>query len=82
MISESGESCFIISRIPEDETFHLITDIVSAASESGISLRALPISAYVGYRNNLYRRLWNSDGSWDADVSGLIDQVRLLPRES
>jgi hypothetical protein len=76
-ITEGGSSCVIVSRVPEDEYFKLITNLNEAVKESEIALRALPISAYVGYRNNLYSRLIKDDGSWDDDVSGLLSQVRL-----
>ncbi|MFW9975155.1 MAG: hypothetical protein ACFFDQ_07825 [Candidatus Thorarchaeota archaeon] len=82
MISNGGESCHIVARIPEDIAFNFITDLPKIASENEITLRALPISAYAGYVNDLYQRLWLRDGVWDDDVTGLISQIRLRPKEN
>jgi len=79
-LTDSGSSCIIVSRVPEDEQYELVTRLNDAANETGISLRVLPISAYAGYRNNLYSRLLKNDGLWDDDVSGLLNQVRLQPK--
>ncbi|MFX1484556.1 MAG: hypothetical protein ACFFCP_15360 [Promethearchaeota archaeon] len=76
-ITEKGKSCSIVARIPEDAVNLFISQITLEAREQGISISAYPISAYVGYRNNLYSRLLRSDGTWDDDVSGLLNQVRL-----
>ena len=76
-ITDGGTSCVIVSRVPEDEYYNLITKLNDAANDTGISLKIAPISAYAGYRNNLYSRLLKDDGSWDDDVSGLLSQVRL-----
>ncbi|MBY8997386.1 MAG: hypothetical protein KGD60_06625 [Candidatus Thorarchaeota archaeon] len=76
-INEDGTTCLIIARVPEDKAYDLLTRLPLKASESGITLRALPISAYIGYRNNLYQRLLKNDGTWDDDISGLLSQIRL-----
>jgi hypothetical protein len=76
-VTDGGKSCSIIARIPEDKTYSFLETLSSSAAESDVSVRAFPISAYVGYRNNLYQRLLKQDGTWDDDVSGLLDQVRL-----
>ncbi len=76
-ISDNGSSSLIIARVPEDEAFRLLTNLPSVALENKIDLKAYPISAYIGYRNNLYQRLLREDGSWDDDVTGLLSQVRL-----
>ena len=62
-------------------TFKLLTTYPSIAEELGISLKALPVSAYISYKNNLYQRLWLSEGLWDDDVSGLLSQSRLSPQD-
>jgi hypothetical protein len=80
-IANRGKTCYIISRVPEDDAFKLITTLPSLAKEIGISLSARPISAYIGYRNNLYQRLLKDDGTWDDDVSGLVGQARLRPKD-
>jgi hypothetical protein len=76
-ILDEGKSSVIVTRVPEDEYHHFVTSLTDSANATEISLKALPISAYVGYRNNLYSRLLKKDGSWDDDVSGLLEQVRL-----
>ncbi len=75
-ITDSGSSCVIVSRVPEDDYYNLVTSLSDAANKSQISLKIMPISAYTGYRNNLYSRLLKNDGSWDDDVSGLLSQSR------
>ncbi|MFW9813940.1 MAG: hypothetical protein ACFFF9_15870 [Candidatus Thorarchaeota archaeon] len=76
-ITEKGQSCVVIARVPEDEHYTFAKNLTDAAKKIEISLDVLPITAYAGYRNNLYSRLRKEDGSWDDDVSGLLDQVRL-----
>ncbi|MFW9959356.1 MAG: hypothetical protein ACFFCT_14925 [Candidatus Odinarchaeota archaeon] len=81
-IYNDGNSCSIVSRIPEDEQIELLSTLTRASEETDIKLQVFPISAYVGYRNNLYSRLLKDDGTWDEDVSGLLGQVRLQPKIS
>lgn len=81
-VTKGGESCVIVSRVPEDEHYDLVKSLNDIAYESELSLRIFPISAYAGYRNNLYSRLFKVDGSWDDEVSGLLDQVRLRSRDN
>ncbi len=76
-IAGKGSWCFIISRVPEDDAFDLLNSLQSQAKECEINLTARPISAYIGYRNNLYQRLLQNDGSWNNDVSGILTQVSL-----
>ncbi len=76
-ITEQGTSCTIISRVPDDEYHSFARAITETATENNVSLKTYPISAYAGYRNNLYSRLLKMDGTWDDDVSGLLSQVRL-----
>ena len=79
-VTNGGHSSVIVSRIPDDDFFGLVSAMTETADENDISIRASQISAYAGYRNNLYSRLLKPDGSWDDDVSGLLSQVRLPPR--
>jgi hypothetical protein len=79
-ITNAGHSSIIVSRIPDDDFFSFASTITEVANETDISLRAFQISAYAGYRNNLYSRLLRNDGTWDDDVSGLLSQVRLPPK--
>ena len=76
-LTNAGTSCVIVSRVPDDEFYEFVSTLTETASENGVSLQAYPISAYAGYRNNVYSRLMNNDGSWNDDVSGLLSQVRL-----
>jgi len=76
-ISENRNSCYLLARIPEDKAYTFITKMPSIGQENGITIKVLPISAYISYRNNLYQRLLRKDGTWNDDVSGLLSQVRL-----
>ncbi|MFW9965474.1 MAG: hypothetical protein ACFFCX_18010 [Candidatus Sifarchaeia archaeon] len=78
MVSETSNECFILSRIPNDVVNELTQDLQTSANEFNVNLRLWPISAYTGYRNNLYRRLLMDDGLWDDDLSGLTRQARQL----
>ena len=80
-ITNGGNTGIIISRVPADEHYDFVNKLLTSSMDSELSLRILPISAYVGYRNNLYSRLLKDDGSWDDDVSGLLDQVRLQSKD-
>jgi len=80
-ITDGGSSSFIVSRVPEDEFHTLVSALAVASNDSEVSTSVFPISAYAGYRNNLYSRLLKEDGSWDDDVSGLLSQVRLRPKD-
>jgi hypothetical protein len=81
-ITEEGKSATIVSRVPESEYYNLMTSLTSISDNSEIRLRAYPISAYAVYRNNIYTRLMKNDGIWDDNVSGLLDQVRLRPKDN
>lgn len=81
-ISEGGNSCSVIARVPEDKAFNFITTLPSIGQERNIAIEVVPISAYISYRNNLYQRLLRDDGTWDDDLSGLLSQVRLRPKDS
>ena len=81
MISDKGSSCFIVSRIPEDKVYQILTSLPSIAKENSVTLETYPISSYAGYRNDLYQRLLRDDGTWDDDVSGLLNQARLQPKD-
>ena len=76
-ISENGRSCFVIARIPEENAYNFMTTIPEAGQDLDVSLKVLPISAYISYRNNLFSRLLDADGSWNYDVRGLLSQTRL-----
>ncbi|MFW9796775.1 MAG: hypothetical protein ACFFE2_07040 [Candidatus Thorarchaeota archaeon] len=79
-MTDDGSSSIIIARIPEDEIYNLTSKLPEAAIENDVALELLPVSAYVGYRNNLFQRLLRSDGTWDDDTTGLLSQVRLRPK--
>lgn len=81
MISNNGSSCLIVSRIPEDNVYQLLTNLPFKAKENSVTLETHPISSYAGYRSDLYQRLLRNDGTWDDDVSGLLSQTRLKPKE-
>ena len=81
-IAEGGKSCLIVSRVPEDQHYNFAKTLEEVSKEHDLSLNAYPISAYSGYRNNMYSRLLREDGMWDDDVTGLVDQVRLRPKDS
>ncbi|MHA2080087.1 MAG: hypothetical protein ACW99H_02970 [Candidatus Thorarchaeota archaeon] len=80
-IAENGKFSIITSRVPEGDVHTLLSSLTNLAPENDVTLRALPISAYAGYRNNLYQRLWKDVGVWDDDISGLITQARLRSKE-
>ena len=76
-IMNDGKSCVVISRVPQDQQYDLVTQLNQYGNDNHMTLRFSQISAYAGYRNNLYSRLLNHDGTWDDDLSGLLNQVRL-----
>ena len=75
-VSRNGESCYLISRVPNDALYELISILPSRAQEYGIKARCMPITAYQGYLHNFYTRLLMEDGSWDDDVSAMLSQIR------
>jgi hypothetical protein len=76
MVSRNGESCYLVSRVPDDALHELISILPSRAQEYGINARCMPITAYQGYLHNFYTRLLMEDGSWDDDVSAMLSQIR------
>ena len=46
------------------------------ASEYGMDIKMFRVSAYAAYTHNLYERLLTSEGTWDDDISGLLNQIR------
>ena len=75
-VSRNGESCFLISRVPDDVLHELAAILPSRAQEYGIQARCMPITAYQGYLHDFYTRLLMEDGSWDDDVSAMLSQIR------
>jgi hypothetical protein len=75
-VSRNGESCYLISRVPDDALHELVSILPSRAQEYGIKARCMPITAYQGYLHNFYTRLLMEDGSWDDDVSAMLSQIR------
>ncbi|MGY5861532.1 MAG: hypothetical protein RTU09_04095 [Candidatus Thorarchaeota archaeon] len=78
-VSRSGESCYLISRVPDDALHELVTVLPSRTQEHGIKARCMPITAYQGYLHNFYTRLLMEDGTWDDDVSAMLSQIRGRP---
>ncbi len=77
MISSKDKICIIMARIPESDVYHLLAEFPPSVDEFGISMKAYRVSAYVGYLHNLYQRLRRLDGTWDDDISGLLDQITI-----
>ncbi|MHA1484621.1 MAG: hypothetical protein ACTSPR_04805 [Candidatus Thorarchaeota archaeon] len=75
-VSRNGESCYLISRVPDDALHEFVSVLPSRAQEYGIKARCMPITAYQGYLHNFYTRLLREDGSWDDDVSTMLSQIR------
>ncbi len=74
MIENGSKKAYIISRVPEDEVYEILVNLPNEAAKNGIDIRSYRIDAYVGYQHNLYSRLLKSDGTWDDDISGLLNQ--------
>jgi len=75
-VSRNGESCYLMSRVPDDALHELVSVLPSRAQEYGIRARCMPITAYQGYLHDFYTRLLMEDGSWDDDVSAMLSQIR------
>lgn len=75
-VSRNGESCYLISRVPDNALHELIAVLPSRAQEYGIKARCMPITAYQGYLHNFYTRLLMENGNWDDDVSAMLSQIR------
>ena len=81
-VTDKGKTSIILSRVPSDEHYDFVKELSNIPKDSELSLRIHPISAYAGYRNNLYSRLLKDDSTWDDDVSGLLNQVRLRSKDT
>jgi hypothetical protein len=75
-VARNGESCYLISRVPDDTLHELVSILPSKAQEYGIEARCMPITAYQGYLHNFCTHLLKEDGSWDDDVSAMLSQIR------
>ncbi|MHA1862142.1 MAG: hypothetical protein ACTSWA_00130 [Candidatus Thorarchaeota archaeon] len=74
-ITDDEKTCYLITRLPEENAYDIVTQTPSIAEAIDVKLTCLPIRAYSGFRNNLYSRLWRDEGVWDPDLSGLLDQM-------
>lgn len=74
-ITDNGKTCYLLTRLPEENAYDIVTQTPTIAEANDVKLTCLPIRAYSGYRNNLYSRLWLDEGLWDSDLSGLLDQM-------
>jgi len=75
MITENGERCYIISRMPEESVYDIATQLPEKAKEIDMEVKVFKANAYAAYTHNLYQRLLRDDGTWDDDISGLLSQI-------
>ena len=75
-LANGGNTSYIMSRVPEDKAYEILTKMPLRAKEYDIDIKAKRVDAYAGYTNNLYSRLLKSDGTWDDDISNFLSQIR------
>ena len=75
-LADGGKTSYIMTRVPEDKVYDILTEIPKQAKESDLTITIKRADAYAGYTHNLYSRLLKSDGTWDDDISGLLSQIR------
>jgi len=76
MISDSGNSSFILARMPEDSVYDISTQLPKRSREFEMDIKVYRVNAYAAYTHNLYERLLRPDQTWDDDISGLLSQIR------
>jgi hypothetical protein len=80
-LDETGESCIILSRLPEESIHGIASQLTSRGNDQGLTIRCMRPTAFRGYTSNLYQRLLRPDGTWDDDVSAFLSQARSKRKE-
>lgn len=75
-LADEGKTSYIMTRVPEDKVYDILTEIPKRAKESELNITIKRADAYAGYTHDLYSRLLRPDGTWDDDISGLLSQIR------
>jgi len=73
-MADSGETCLAMFRIPEGTVHELTASMLETTSDSEVRLSCSRVVSYTGYMRSLYRRLLRPDGTWDNDVSAMLNQ--------
>jgi hypothetical protein len=80
-VSESGEDCVVLCRLPEESVQSIATQLTARGMDQGLNIRCMRPTTFRSYASNLYQRLLRNDGSWDDDVNAFLSQARSKRRE-
>ncbi len=80
MIDNEGKKLIVLSRMPNEDVYHLMSTLPSRGQEEGLTIRCLQPRAIWNYTRTLYQRLLRNDGTWDDDVSGFLSQLRSMKK--
>ena len=75
-IDETGENLVILTRLPRDSVYDIVSQLTSKGLENGVNIRCMRPTTFRRYTSNLYQRLLKEDGTWDDDVSAFLSQAR------
>ncbi|MHA2207557.1 MAG: hypothetical protein ACXABV_00160 [Candidatus Thorarchaeota archaeon] len=78
MIDEEGKMLIVFSRIPNEDVYHLMSELPVRGQEEGLTIRCLQPRALWNYTRTLYQRLLSEDGIWNDDVTGFLSQARSM----
>lgn len=78
MIDEVGKMLIVFSRMPNEDVYHLMSELPARGQEEGLTIRCLQPRALWNYTRTLYQRLLRENGTWDDDVSGFLSQARSM----
>jgi hypothetical protein len=78
MIDEVGKMLIAFSRMPNEDVYHLMSELPARGQEEGLTFRCLQPRALWNYTRTLYQRLLRENGTWDDDVSGFLSQARSM----
>jgi hypothetical protein len=80
MIDGDGKKLIVLSRMPNEDLYHLLSTLPARGQEEGLTIRCLQPRAFWNYTRTLYQRLLNANGAWDDDVSGFLSQLRSMKK--
>jgi hypothetical protein len=78
MIDDKGMMLIVLSRMSNEDVYHLMSELPTRGQEEGLAIRCLQPRALWNYTRTLYQRLLSDDGTWSDDVTGFLSQVRSM----
>ncbi|MFW9977596.1 MAG: hypothetical protein ACFFEJ_05860 [Candidatus Thorarchaeota archaeon] len=79
-ITDRGKVALIASRVPPEYKSVFFDTIQENSKNTDLVMQCSEVSGHRNYTTDLYQRLRCSDDTWNSDITGLLSQIRSLPK--